>query len=130
VENLPTLRDPERVGGWLATTVRRECRGVPVDDEILAGFPDAGPPVDAALLAREQAGDLWQAFERMQARCQTLLRVLMSDPPPSYQDVAAALEMPVGSIGPTRARCLDRLRALLDEADADTGDLDDGGRHE
>ena len=132
VEHLPELRDPERVGAWLATTVRRECllvisrrrRGVPVDDEVLAGLPDDSPPLDAALLAQEQATDLWAAFEQIAPRCQRLLRVLMADPPPSYSDVSAALDMPVGSIGPTRSRCLDRLRDLLDEAGASAG----GGR--
>jgi len=132
VEHLPKVRDPERVGAWLATTVRREClqviarrrRGSPVDDEILAGIPDQAPPVDAALLAHEQATALWSAFEEIAPRCQRLLRVLMADPPPSYSDVSVALEMPVGSIGPTRARCLDRLRDLLDQAESNAG----GGR--
>jgi DNA-directed RNA polymerase specialized sigma24 family protein len=120
------------VGAWLATTARREClqviarrrRGVPVDDEILGRLPDDSPPVDAALLAGEQAAVLWAAFERLTPRCQRLLRVLMADPPPSYSDVSAALDMPVGSIGPTRSRCLDRLRDLLDETGAGAG----GGR--
>lgn len=133
VEHLPRLRDPERVGSWLATTVRREClqtlesrkrRGQPVDDEVLTRLPDDAAPVDARLLADERATELWRAFDRMQPRCQTLLRVLMSDPPPSYHDVSGALDMPVGSIGPTRARCLDRLRVLLDEGDLSAG----GGR--
>ena len=57
----------------------------------------------------------------MQERCQRLLRILMADPPPSYQDVAETLTMPVGSIGPTRARCLDRLRALLDDVNTGVG---------
>ena len=132
VEHLPRLRDPERVGAWLATTVRREClqviarrrRGAPVDDEILARIPDQAPPVDAALLAKEQASTLWSVFAEIAPRCQRLLRVLMADPPPAYSDVSVALEMPVGSIGPTRARCLDRLRDLLDEAESRAG----GGR--
>jgi RNA polymerase sigma factor (sigma-70 family) len=132
VEHLPQLRDPERIGAWLATTVRREClqviarrrRGTPVDDEILTGLPDGSPPVDTALLAQEQATALWAAFEAIAPRCQRLLRVLMADPAPSYHDVSVALDMPVGSIGPTRARCLDRLRDLLDEAETSAG----GGR--
>lgn len=130
VEHLPRVRDPERVGAWLATTVRREClqlvgarkrHGGSVDDEVLQSLPDAGPPVDARLLADERDHALWQAFSRMPARCQRLLRILTTDPPPSYQDVSEVLEMPVGSIGPTRARCLDRLRSLLDEVASDVG---------
>ena len=71
VEHLPRLRDPERVGAWLATTVRREClqviatrkrRGGPVEDEILTGLPDDAAPVDAELLADERDRALWQAF--------------------------------------------------------------------
>ena len=53
-------------------------------------------------------------FEQIPERCRRLLRVLMADPPPAYADVAVALDMPIGSIGPTRARCLERLRGLLD----------------
>jgi|tagenome__1003787_1003787.scaffolds.fasta_scaffold20397659_2 RNA polymerase sigma factor (sigma-70 family) len=125
VEHLPTLREPERVGSWLATTVRREClqllatrkrRGTPLDDHVLDAVPDRGVPVDHGLLTRERDAQLWAAFERLPDRCQKLLRVLMADPPPAYQDVSVSLDMPVGSIGPTRARCLDRLRRLLSEA--------------
>jgi RNA polymerase sigma factor (sigma-70 family) len=130
VEHLPRLRDPERVGAWLATTVRREClqviaarkrHGGPVEDEVLTGLPDGSAPVDARLLADERDRHLWQAFAGMQERCQRLLRILMTDPPPSYQDVAETLTMPVGSIGPTRARCLERLRALLDDVNSGVG---------
>jgi len=129
VEHLPRLRDPERVGAWLATTVRREClqviaqrrRGVTVDDDVLDRLPDTADPVDAALLAAEEVRELWAAFARVPERCQRLLRILMADPPPSYSEAAEALEMPVGSIGPTRARCLDRLRDMLDDAGAGGG---------
>jgi RNA polymerase sigma factor (sigma-70 family) len=125
VEHLTTLRDPERVGAWLATTVRREClqllaarkrRGDTVDDEVLTRVPDPADPLDAGLLARERDTALWVAFARLPDRCQTLLRVLMVDPAPSYVEVSVSLEMPVGSIGPTRARCLERLRALFAES--------------
>jgi RNA polymerase sigma factor (sigma-70 family) len=130
VEHLPRLRDPERVGAWLATTVRREClqviatrkrRGGPGEDEILTSLPDDAPPVDARVLADERDRALWQAFAGMPDRCQRLLRILMADPPPSYQDVAETLTMPVGSIGPTRARCLERLRTLLDDVNTGVG---------
>ena len=138
VEHLPRLRDPERVGAWLATTVRREClqvvsrrkRDLPVVDDVFDSVPDTSAPVDARLLADEQAATLWSAFEQISGRCQHLLRVLMADPPPSYVEVSEVMEMPVGSIGPTRARCLDRLRVILDESDqGDTahGDAETGG---
>ena len=66
------------------------------------------------MLTAERDSALWQAFGGLSERCQTLLRILVSDPPPSYDEIAAALDMPIGSIGPTRARCLERLRGLAE----------------
>jgi RNA polymerase sigma factor (sigma-70 family) len=120
VEHLHRLRDPERVGTWLASTARHEAlrilrrdrRQVPVGDHELEGSgPEAESP-EARALAVERSDLLWRAFAELPQRCQQLLRVLMADPPPSYQQVAVALDMPIGSIGPTRGRCLDRLREL------------------
>jgi hypothetical protein len=68
---------------------------------------DEALPIHAALLATERDRALWDAFTQISERCQTLLRLLMADPPPAYDAVGAALDMPIGSIGPTRARCLD-----------------------
>ena len=123
VENLDRLQDPERVGAWLATTARREClrtlrlsaRVLPTETELL---PDPGTdaPLGAALLAEERDRALWAAFGGLSERCQALLRLLVADPPPSYEDVGAALDMPIGSIGPTRQRCLERLRGLAETA--------------
>jgi RNA polymerase sigma factor (sigma-70 family) len=121
VEHLHRLRDPERVGTWLASTARHEAlrtlrrarRQLPVGDD--AELERSGSPVDspeARTLAAERSDILWRAFAALPPRCQTLLRVLMADPPPSYQQVAVAMDMPIGSIGPTRGRCLDRLRQL------------------
>jgi RNA polymerase sigma factor (sigma-70 family) len=121
VEHLHRLRDPERVGTWLASTTRHEAlrtlrrarRQLPVGDE--AELEGSSPLVDspeARTLAAERSDLLWRAFAALPARCQALLRVLMADPPPSYQQVAVAMDMPIGSIGPTRGRCLDRLRQL------------------
>ena len=123
VEQLDRIRDPEAVGAWLATTARREAlrmlgragRTVPTDSDRLPEPRDAGasPGVDDALLRDERDALLWAAFEQLSEGCQTLLRVLVSDPPPSYEEVSAALEMPIGSIGPTRGRCVERLRTLM-----------------
>jgi RNA polymerase sigma factor (sigma-70 family) len=121
VEHLHRLRDPERVGTWLASTTRHEAlrtlrrgrRQLPVGDE--AELEGSAPLVDspeARTLAAERSDLLWRAFAALPARCQALLRVLMADPPPSYQQVAVALDMPIGSIGPTRGRCVERLRQL------------------
>jgi RNA polymerase sigma factor (sigma-70 family) len=116
VEHLDHLRNPEGVGSWLVTTMRRECLGAlrrsarttTVDG--LDDIPAAGDELDDALLRDERDAALWRAFAGLQPRCQALLRVLMSDPPPTYAEVSAALDMPVGSIGPTRQRCLAMLR--------------------
>src|SRR4051794_12438673 len=107
VEHLGRLQDPERVGAWLATTARREslrtlrlsARLLPTEE-----LPEAatGAGRDAALRAQERARALGQAFGGLPERCQSLLRILVGEPPPSYEEIGAALDMPVGSIGPTR----------------------------
>lgn len=119
-ENLNRLKDPSRVGAWLATTARREClRTLRASAREL---PDATPPeptpcdrrsIDAELLEAERYQELWSAFRRLPARDQALLRMLVADPPRSYADIGDALEMPIGSIGPTLRRALDRLRREL-----------------
>jgi DNA-directed RNA polymerase specialized sigma24 family protein len=72
--------------------------------------------VDAALLTGERDVALWQCFSQLSERCQRLLRVLMAAEPPAYVEVAEALGMPIGSIGPTRMRCLERLRQITCQA--------------
>lgn len=69
---------------------------------------------EEAAAQSERVRRLWQEFEELGERCRQLLRVLMATPPPSYQDVSAALGIAVGSIGPLRQRCLRRLRARLE----------------
>jgi RNA polymerase sigma factor (sigma-70 family) len=119
VENLDRIDEPERLGSWLATTMRREClwqlrrarRERPsVAVEWLDGVPDDARPLDAHLLDDERDAALWRAFATITDRCQQLLRVLIASPPPTYAEVSAALNMPIGSIGPIRQRCLEQLR--------------------
>jgi RNA polymerase sigma factor (sigma-70 family) len=131
VENLDRIYDPEHVGAWLATTTRREClrvlqqtgRTQPMESPpewASAHRTDSGPEV--AVLTSERDALLRQAMRELSPRCQQLLSVLMAPEPPSYVEVSAALGLPIGSIGPTRARCLDCLRrhaARLGLADAD-----------
>lgn len=121
VENLGRIQEPERLPGWLATTARHECLRtlrrsgrelVTVTDDSTFDLADTSAPLDAGLIAEERDAQLWQCFGALPPRCQQLLRVLLADPPPSYAEVSAALDMPIGSIGPTRGRCLERLRAL------------------
>jgi RNA polymerase sigma factor (sigma-70 family) len=117
VEHLGRLRDPERIGGWLAATARHECLRVirhagrfVADGDVDLDAVGTEPEPAALLLATERTAALWRAVDALPERCRMLIRVLMADPPPSYEDVAAALDMPIGSIGPTRARCLEQLK--------------------
>jgi RNA polymerase sigma factor (sigma-70 family) len=117
VENLDRIADPERLGGWLATTARREClrhlrlrgREVMVEDDTFFEAPVA-ETAESALITRERDDALRHAFARIGERCQALLRMLAAPEPPSYEEIGAALDMPIGAIGPTRARCLERLK--------------------
>ncbi|MDQ3849044.1 MAG: sigma-70 family RNA polymerase sigma factor [Actinomycetota bacterium] len=116
VEHLDRLHDPARVGAWLATTARRQCLQVcrtaapiPAGDDLPDQVSDAPAP-GATLLARERDLALTSALARLPVRDRRLLRMLAADPAPSYAEVSAALGMPHGSIGPTRARALERLR--------------------
>ncbi len=119
-EHLGRLHDPARVGAWLGTTARREClrilrdreRRVPVGDE----FPEHESPDPApgeGLLLSERDATLRRGFARLRASDQALLRLLSADPAPAYEEISAALDMPIGSIGPTRQRALARLREQL-----------------
>ncbi|MGW4211090.1 RNA polymerase sigma factor [Lentzea sp. NPDC004789] len=120
VEHLDRITEPERLAGWLSTTARHECLQLlrrngrlPEPAEEIADSPDPAPAVDHELLVRERNAALWRVFEELPDRCRSLLRVLMASPPPAYAEVALALDMPVGSIGPIRQRCLGRLKALV-----------------
>jgi RNA polymerase sigma factor (sigma-70 family) len=125
-EHIGRIEHPDRVGAWLATAARREClqslrsaaKTAPTDDmDRLDITPAVGNPTEEAVLAAEterehaaRATAMWRGFDQLSGRCRELLRILMASPPPSYAEVAAALGLPLGSIGPTRARCLQRLR--------------------
>jgi RNA polymerase sigma factor (sigma-70 family) len=114
--HLDRIRNPARVGAWLATTARRECiqlrraaRDIPRGDALPEQVSEGPAPIEA-LLADERDLALWSALEDLPLRDRRLLRLLMSEPAPSYVEISAALRMPCGSIGPTRARALERLR--------------------
>ena len=123
VEHLGAVRNPDGVGAWLATTARRESlrtlrrasRSEPSDAIDALPDPDL-TDVDARLLRDERDAALSRAFGRLPARDQALLRLLTTDPAPSYEEISAALAMPIGSIGPTRGRALARLRRELRRA--------------
>jgi RNA polymerase sigma factor (sigma-70 family) len=119
VTHIETIREPSRIGAWLATTARYESltvlrrtgRAVPSsDDEVLDAPDPLLPSVESKLLEDERHAELYAALARLSEHCQRLLRLLMADPEPSYEEVSRALDMPIGSIGPTRGRCLKHLR--------------------
>jgi RNA polymerase sigma factor (sigma-70 family) len=120
VEHIGSLREAAALPGWLATTTRHEALRVlrtsrrrdhadlPPDDQLPPGPADDA--IEQELIAAERDAALRAAFAELPRRCHELLSLLMSDPPPGYAYISATLGLPVGSIGPTRARCLDRLR--------------------
>jgi RNA polymerase sigma factor (sigma-70 family) len=117
IEHLPGLREAAALPGWIATTTQRECyrllrassRVEPVDP---AESTDVVVPAIAEeeVLRHERRTVLRSAFKELSDRCQALLTLLTSDPPTAYDEISRRLELPIGSIGPNRARCLDRLR--------------------
>jgi RNA polymerase sigma factor (sigma-70 family) len=120
VERLDTLREPAALPGWLATTTQRECTrvlraarknaapGYPLDPE---NAPDEQlAPAEDTLLVAERGTALREAFAMLPPHCQRLLAMLIEDPPVPYAEISSTLGVAVGSIGPYRRRCLERLR--------------------
>jgi RNA polymerase sigma factor (sigma-70 family) len=114
-EHLGRIRDPERLPGWIATTARNEALATFRARRRVVSVAEVPEPVgatDADTLVRGELHEaVRRAFALMDERCQRLLRLLTADPPPSYDVVGELLAMPHGSIGPTRRRCLEGLRA-------------------
>ncbi len=124
VENLDRIEQPERLGAWLATTSRRESLRIATrrvvlsaTDELYLMADDEVDPLDAGLLKDEQLLLIRIATERLAPRCRRLLGLLMGDEDLPYKEIAEQLSMPIGSIGPTRGRCLEHLRQILAEID-------------
>ena len=120
VDQLESLRDPAALPGWLATTTRRECGRILRTARRPCGAGHAlaaeAMPDDHAqaaeqdLLAAERHAALREAFGQLPPGCQQLLALLIEDPALSYAEISARLGIPAGSIGPSRRRCLDKLR--------------------
>ncbi|MGI8523903.1 MAG: RNA polymerase sigma factor [Nocardioides sp.] len=115
-----SVRDPQAVGSWLVSTTRRDAwrlrrddHQVVIDDEELADRVGAVPSVEAAVVEADESRRLWGAVDELDDRCRTLLRIVAFEHRPDYAAIAADLDMPVGSIGPTRGRCLTKLKGLL-----------------
>jgi RNA polymerase sigma factor (sigma-70 family) len=119
-ENLATIRDPERLPGWMVTTARHEAIGYFRRDRFVLDGRDVytEPPAsdigpDEQVEEHELRRALRSAFSKLSEECQELLSLLvLTDPPMSYADAEDVLRRPHGSLGPTRARCLERLRQM------------------
>lgn len=117
-EHLDRIRQPDSLGGWLARTARNEClRAVKLggredlrNDLDLDLVDRAAAPVDKQVETEATNEILWRAFATLSQACQQLLRLLIAEPPLPYDRVSELLGISIGSIGPTRARCLAKLR--------------------
>ncbi|WP_246446798.1 RNA polymerase sigma factor [Micromonospora polyrhachis] len=149
VEHLDRIEKPAALASWLASTTQRECyrllrlgrRTQPVDvyDEEafeshlgMSLLTDSATP-DEYLLRAERLQALREGFAQLPRRCQDMLSMLTADPPASYREISERLAMPIGSIGPTQARCLHKLRncpaivafvRAVQHADGEEGDRD------
>ncbi|MBK1784983.1 RNA polymerase sigma factor [Prauserella cavernicola] len=120
--HLDRLADPRALAAWLITTARRESQRaggrkpppVPLTDELAETVPSTQPAPEAEALRADRDRRLWAAFGELPQRCQELLRLTVLAGRVEYRLVADVLRMPHGSIGPTRGRCLKRMRGLLD----------------
>jgi RNA polymerase sigma factor (sigma-70 family) len=129
LSHLADIRVPQALVSWLVMTAKHEAwrmrssgrRQLPADQEWLTALPDRAPGTEEQIVIDEQYRALWRAVGQLSAPCQELLRIVAFVPRPDYQSVSTALGMPVGSIGPTRGRCLEKIRVLL-------GDERDGNR--
>lgn len=132
VHGADAIHDPAAVLAWLVTTAKRESWRVVREARRTQALPDeqdrdelpdeSGPGPEASALADLEGQVLWRHVQALPERCRSLLRVIAFSDRPDYATVAQALGMPVGSIGPTRGRCLAKLRHLLD-TDPHWGDL-------
>lgn len=119
--HLDEIRTPAALSKWLVVTTRREAwhvrasgrRQLPADHDWLTGLPDTGPGSEELAIIDDQRRTLWAAIGKLSPHCQELLRIIAFVPRPDYTAVAAELGMARGSVGPTRGRCLAKLRAIL-----------------
>jgi RNA polymerase sigma factor (sigma-70 family) len=129
-EKLSTLRDHERVSSWLITTTTREVwrvsarkrrdattnSGDEENEDAMSQIPSTGPLADEQRQALEQQQIVRQSVEALPERCRNLVTMLFYEKDElSYADIARRMNMPVPSVGPTRARCLEKLKKLLQD---------------
>ncbi len=119
VENIDSIKDPERLPGWLVTTCRREAlrvtrageRDIPSDFSF--DIEDPAPALDDILIDDEENRVVVAAFRSLDETCRELLRLMTVEPALSYEEMSEITGRPIGSLGPTRARCLDKLRSAI-----------------
>lgn len=119
IENISKINDPDRLPGWLATTCRREAirvsklrdRTIPTDFEY--DIEDDAPSLETMMVEDDEHRTLITAFGRLSEGCQQLLRLLTVEPALSYEEISEAIDKPVGSLGPTRSRCIELLKFVM-----------------
>lgn len=127
IENMGAIRDPDRLPGWLATTCRREALRVAkarerhIASEFEYDVEDQSPPLDEMLIDDEERRFIVAAFKTLDEICRQLLRLMTIDPPLSYEEISSVTGRPIGSLGPTRARCLEKLKVALSRIKHGTG---------
>ncbi|HEY5889601.1 MAG TPA: sigma-70 family RNA polymerase sigma factor [Acidimicrobiia bacterium] len=126
IENISRIQDPERLPGWLATTCRREALSVlkkaerQIPSEFEYDIEDPSPSLESMIIDDEESREVMAAFADLDDECQQLLRLLTVEPALSYEEISQATGRPVGSLGPTRGRCLDRLKAGISRIKRET----------
>jgi RNA polymerase sigma factor (sigma-70 family) len=121
LEHLHEVKDESKVSSWLITTTTRQCLHVrslkqreASTDEQFEEPPDPGENLEELRIMTEQQQTVRQAVDQLSDRCKTLIEMLYFDRRSlSYDEIGQLMGMPVSSIGPTRARCLDKLRTIL-----------------
>lgn len=121
VRRADTVADPQAIAAWLTTTARREAwrvgrRRTPtvtVTDDVLEFFGDTVGSAEQQAVVQDSDDLLWRCVRRLSERCRHLLRIVAFEDRPDYARISRDLNMPTGSIGPTRGRCLARLRQTL-----------------
>lgn len=118
IENLGRIRQPDSLGAWLSSVTRHEClrllrrqeREIATADDVDLDRHCDDEEIDGRLLGAERDATVRQSVAHLPVRGRRLLEALLDTPSASYQAVADAVGIPIGSIGPTRQRCLERLR--------------------
>ena len=119
-ESMNRIRQPKCIAGWIRSVARNEClrklnkyrREIPSDDESAFARESSDDEVDGSILAHERQEAVRRALAELPGRGRILLETLLEEPGLTYEELAIQLDMPIGSIGPTRQRCLSRLRAV------------------